>query len=104
MADNLTVGLVQMKCTTNVEETLERAIEKIQEAAARGAQIICLHELFRGEYFCRIEDADLFNLAEPVPGPTTEKLAQVVKANKVALVVSLFYPRAARDYHISCSG
>ena len=59
MADKFTVGLVQMKCATNVEENLERAIEKIQEAAARGAQIICLHELFRGEYFCRIEDADL---------------------------------------------
>ena len=68
MDDKFTIGLVQMKCTTNIEENLERATEKIQEAAARGAQIICMHELFRGEYFCRTEDAELFNLAESVPG------------------------------------
>ena len=61
---------------TNAEENLSRAIEKIREAAARGAQIICMDELFRGEYFCRKEDADLFNLAEPIPGPATEALAQ----------------------------
>src|SRR5207244_10436821 len=66
--------ILQMKSTKNAEENLARAIDKIHEAARRGAQIICLHELFRGEYFCRIEDAELFNLAEPIPGPTTEKL------------------------------
>ena len=103
MADKFIIGLVQMKCTTNVEENLERAVGKIQEAAKRGAQIICLHELFRGEYFCRKEDADLFNLAEPVPGPTTEKLAQVAKEKKVALVVSLFERRAPGVYHNSCA-
>src|SRR2546430_9760216 len=79
MADKFTIGLVQMKCTANAEENLSRAIGKIHEAAARGAQIISLHELFLGEYFCRTEDAELFNLAEPVPGPTTEKLAPVAK-------------------------
>ena len=69
MANKFTVGLVQMRCATNAEENLSRAIDKIREASARGAQIISLHELFRSEYFCRKEDPDLFNLAEPVPGP-----------------------------------
>ena len=79
MADKFTIGLVQMKCTANAEENLARAVDKIREAAKRGAQIISLHELFRSEYFCRTEDAELFNLAEAVPGPTTEKLAQIAK-------------------------
>jgi N-carbamoylputrescine amidase len=103
MADKFTVGLVQMRCTTNKEENLTRAAEKIREAATRGAQIICLHELFAGEYFCRTEDAELFNLAEPVPGPTTERLAAVAKEKKVALVVSIFERRAAGVYHNTCA-
>src|SRR6195256_4530189 len=103
MADKFTIGLVQMKCTKNAEENLTKAIEQIREAAARGAQIISLHELFRGEYFCRTEDAELFNLAEAVPGPTTEKLAQIAKEKRVALVVSLFERRAAGVYHNTCA-
>jgi N-carbamoylputrescine amidase len=99
MADKFTIGLVQMKCTTNAEENLTHAIEKIREAASRGAQIISLHELFHGEYFCRTEDAGLFNMAEAVPGPTSERLAQVAKEKKVALVASLFERRAAGVYH-----
>jgi N-carbamoylputrescine amidase len=101
MANKFTIGLVQMKCTTNAEDNLSRAMEKIREASARGAQIICLHELFHGEYFCRTEDAELFNLAEAVPGPTTDRLAQLAKERKVALVVSLFERRAAGVYHNS---
>src|SRR3977135_3608542 len=73
VADKFTIGLVQMKCTKDAEENLARAIEKIREAAARGAQVNSLHELFHGEYFSCTEDAELFNLAEAVPGPTTEK-------------------------------
>jgi len=83
MSDKFAVGLVQMRCTANKEENLARAAEKIREAAARGAQVICLHELFAGEYFCRTEDPELFNLAEAVPGPTTERLAAVAKEKKV---------------------
>jgi N-carbamoylputrescine amidase len=101
MPSKFTVGLVQMKCTTNRDDNLSRAIQKIRDASGRGAQIICLHELFHGEYFCRTEDPDLFNLAEPVPGPTTEKLAAVAKERKVALVVSLFERRAPGVYHNS---
>ena len=103
MADKFTVGLVQMKCTTNKEENLTRATEKIREATKRGAQVISLHELFAGEYFCRTEDAALFDLAEPVPGPTTERLAKVAKELKVALVVSVFERRAAGVYHNTCA-
>jgi N-carbamoylputrescine amidase len=103
MADKFTVGLVQMKCTTNKEENLTRATEKIREAAKRGAQVISLHELFAGEYFCRTEDAALFDLAEPVPGPTTERLAKVAEELKVALVASVFERRAAGVYHNTCA-
>jgi N-carbamoylputrescine amidase len=103
MADKFTVGIVQMKCTTNKEENLTRATEKIRETAKRGAQVISLHELFAGEYFCRTEDAELFDLAEPVPGPTTERLARVAKELEVALVVSVFERRAAGVYHNTCA-
>jgi N-carbamoylputrescine amidase len=103
MADKFTVGIVQMKCTTNKEENLTRATEKIRETAKRGAQVISLHELFAGEYFCRKEDVELFALAEPVPGPTTERLARVAKKLKVALVVSVFERRTAGVYHNTCA-
>src|SRR6202040_924780 len=103
MIDKFTIGLVQMKCTTDAEENLTHAIEKIREASARGAQIISMHELFRSEYFCRKEDAELFNLAEAVPGPATEALAQIAKEKKVVLVVSLFERRAAGVYHNTCA-
>src|SRR5260370_14664201 len=102
MANKFTVGLLQMRCTRNADENLSRAIEKIREASTRGAQIISLHELFRSEYFCRKEDPDLFNLAEPVPGPATEALAKVAKEKKVVLVVSLFARRAAGVYQNTC--
>src|SRR5271165_5315570 len=97
--DKFSIGLVQMKCTANAEENLTRAIAHIREAARRGAQIISLHELFHGEYFCRTEDAALFDLAEPVPGPTTARLSQVAKELGVALIASLFERRAAGVYH-----
>jgi N-carbamoylputrescine amidase len=103
MADKFTVGIVQMRCTTDKEENLTRAEEKIREAATRGAQIISLHELFAGEYFCRTEDPELFNLAEPVPGPTTERLTKLAREKKVSLVVSLFERRAAGVYHNTCA-
>jgi N-carbamoylputrescine amidase len=103
MADKFAVGLVQMKCTADKDENLARAAEKIREAAKRGAQIISLHELFASEYFCRTEDAQLFDLAEPIPGPTTDRLAKLAKELNVALVVSLFERRAAGVYHNTCA-
>ncbi len=103
MTKKFTIGLLQMRSTANPEENISRAIEKIREASARGAQIICMDELFRGEYFCRTEDADLFNLAEPVPGPATDALAKIAKELKIVLVVSLFERRAAGIYHNTCA-
>jgi len=103
MTGKFAVGVVQMRSTTNKDENLQQAEQRIREAAARGAQIICLHELFAGEYFCRTEDAALFQLAEAVPGPTTERLAAVAKERKVALVVSVFERRAAGVYHNTCA-
>jgi N-carbamoylputrescine amidase len=103
MTKKFAIGLVQMRSTANAKENLSHAIEKIHEAAKRGAQIICMDELFCGEYFCRTEDADLFNLAEPIPGPSTEALAKVAKEKKVVIVASLFERRAAGIYHNTCA-
>ena len=93
------VGLVQMSCSTNPSENLDKAAVKIREAAAHGAQIVCLQELFRSQYFCRIESADLFDLAEPIPGPSTQQLGAVAREAGVVVVASLFERRAAGLYH-----
>jgi N-carbamoylputrescine amidase len=103
MAEKFTVGLIQMRSTAAPAENLARAAAKIREAAARGAQIICLPELFRSPYFCREENADLFQLAEPIPGPTTEALSGVARELKISLVVSVFERRAAGVYYNSAA-
>ena len=103
MANKFTIGLLQMRSTADPRENLSRAIEKIREASERGAQIICADELFLGEYFCRTEDAELFNLAEPIPGPATEALAKIAMERKVVLVASLFERRAPGIYHNTCA-
>ena len=77
------VGLVQMSCSTDPAENLEKAAVKVREAAKAGAQIICLQELFRSQYFCRKEDADLFDLAEPIPGESTAVMAKLAKEHNV---------------------
>ncbi len=93
------VGLVQMACSENPEDNLSRADRKIREAAGRGAQIICLEELFRSQYFCREEDARLFDLAEAIPGPSTERLSATARECGVVVIASLFERRAAGVYH-----
>ena len=93
------IGLVQMSCTTDVDENLRKAVNGIREAAERGAEVICLQELFRSQYFCREENAELFNLAETIPGPSTETLADVAKDLQVSIVASLFEKRAQGLYH-----
>ncbi|MGC1726673.1 MAG: carbon-nitrogen hydrolase [Candidatus Acidiferrales bacterium] len=99
MAEKFTVGLVQMKCSTNVDENLAKALQKIREAAKRGAQIVCLQELFRSQYFCREENAEIFDLAEPIPGASTEALGKLAKQLGVVIIGSLFERRAAGIYH-----
>jgi N-carbamoylputrescine amidase len=103
MSEKFVVGLLQMRSTKSPEENLTRATEKIREAAKRGAQIVCTHELFRGEYFCRTEDPALFDLAEAVPGPAADALGKVARENKVVIVASLFERRAAGIYHNTCA-
>jgi N-carbamoylputrescine amidase len=93
------LGLVQMRCTTDPAANVERAVAGIREAAGRGAKVVCLPELFRTQYFCQREDAALFDLAEPIPGPTSERVATVAKELGVVVVASLFERRAAGVYH-----
>jgi len=93
------VGLVQMSCTANKDENLKKAIEKINEAADKGAQIICLQELFTSLYFCDVEDYDNFKLAEPIPGPSTEVLGKIAKEKEVVIIASLFEKRTHGIYH-----
>jgi N-carbamoylputrescine amidase len=90
-----------MVCSANSQENLERALGKVKEAATNGAQIICLPELFRSQYFCQQEDADLFDLGESVPGSSTEVFSQVAKQHGVSILVSVFERRTAGVYHNS---
>jgi len=99
MAEKFTVGLIQMSCSLDPSENFAKAEARIQEAAKRGAQIICLQELFRSQYFCQEENADLFELAEPVPGPSTEALSKLARSLNVVIIGSLFERRAAGIYH-----
>ncbi len=93
------VGLVQMSATPDPEKNLGHALEMVRRAASRGAEIICLPELFQTQYFCQREDASLFDLAEPIPGPTTAKLSALAKELGIVLVASLFERRAPGVYH-----
>jgi len=96
-----TVGLVQMSMSDKPTENEDKAAEKIAEAARNGAQVVCLPELYRGPYFCQKEDAAFFDLAEPIPGPSTLRFSKVAKDNKVAIVVPIFEKRALGLYHNS---
>jgi N-carbamoylputrescine amidase len=91
--------LVQMACSPDPAENLAKAEWRIREAAGNGAQIICVQELFRSQYFCREERAELFDLAEPVPGPTTDAFARLAGELKIVLIASVFERRTAGVYH-----
>ena len=95
------VGLVQMAMSADPHENLDRAAARVEEAAAKGAQVVCLPELYRTPYFCQREDAALFDLAEPVPGPSSERFAAVARRAGVAVVVPIFERRAPGLYHNS---
>lgn len=99
MAEKFHIGLVQMSATADPDQNLERAIDRLRDVAARGAQIVCLPELFQTQYFCQREDAALFDLAESIPGPTTAKLAEIARQLRIVLIASLFEKRAPGVYH-----
>jgi N-carbamoylputrescine amidase len=95
------VGLVQTTSSPDAHANTEKTVELVREAARRGAQIICLQEMYRSPYFCREENAELFDWAETVPGPSTEALAKVAKEHAVVVIVPIFEKRAAGLYHNS---
>src|ERR1700735_653280 len=96
---NYRVGLVQMSCGPDPDANLEKAADRVREAARAGADVVCLPELFRAQYFCQREDIALFDLAEPIPGPSTERLGAGAREEKVVVVASLFERRTAGIYH-----
>lgn len=93
------VGLVQSTCGADLRQNFSKAVEGVRVAAGRGAQIVCLQELFGSQYFCQVEDHKYFELAEPIPGPSTEALGALAGELGVVLVASLFERRAAGLYH-----
>src|SRR5690348_1750047 len=99
MPESFRIGLVQSNCSADPNENLAKAEWKIREAASRGAQIVCLQELFRSQYFCREENAELFALAEPIPGPSTQTLGKLARELEIVIVASLFERRAPGLYH-----
>ncbi|HVB80475.1 MAG TPA: carbon-nitrogen hydrolase [Candidatus Binataceae bacterium] len=98
-SEPLRIALVQMSCEAEPQRNLEKALARIEEAAARGAKVICLQELFRSRYFCQSEEARNFDLAEPIPGPSTEALSAAAAARKIVVIGSLFERRAEGIYH-----
>ncbi len=101
LENNLTIALVQMSCGAVPHENLVSALANIQEASRQGARIVCLPELFRSQYFCQKEDPALFDLAESVPGPSTEALGKIASKHNVVIIVPIFERRTAGIYHNS---
>jgi N-carbamoylputrescine amidase len=97
--EKFSIGLIQSTCAENTVANLDRTCEKIREAARLGAQIVCTEELFRSQYFCREEDARLFDLAETIPGPSTQRLQPLAAELGIVIVASLFEKRATGLYH-----
>jgi len=93
------VGIIQMSCVKDKSANLQKATEKIREAVSKGAQIVCLQELFTSLYFCDVEDYDNFQLAESIPGPSTETLQAIARENEIVIIASLFEKRTQGIYH-----
>ena len=98
-ANPLRVALIQMACAPSTEENIDHAVDLVRQAARAGAELVCLPELFGAQYFCQREDHRLFALAEPIPGPSTARLAAIVREEKITLIASLFERRAPGLYH-----
>jgi N-carbamoylputrescine amidase len=96
---NRKIALVQMSCAADTAGNLDKAADLVRQAARAGANVVCLPELFRAQYFCQREEHALFDLAESIPGPSTERLATVAREEKVVVIASLFERRAPGLYH-----
>jgi N-carbamoylputrescine amidase len=93
------VGVTQMACSPDPAENLRNQARLVEQAAKQGAQIVCTQELFRSQYFCQLEDHRFFQVAESIPGPSTDALGKVAKKHKIVIIASLFEKRAAGLYH-----
>ncbi len=102
-ASKFTVGLVQMRASGDAEDNLARAVSLVEQATGLGSQVVCLPELFRSQYFCQREDAALFDLSEPLPGPSTEAIGRVARDKKVTVIAPIFERRTAGLYHNSAA-
>ncbi len=98
-----TIGIIQDHATDDVAANVDRAVELVREAARRGAQIICLKELFNSTYFCKSQQCDRFDLAEPIPGPTTDRMQKLAKELEVVIIVPIFERQAAGVYRNSAA-
>src|SRR5208337_4141298 len=92
---NYRIGLIQMSCSPDPDANLDKAADRVREAAREGANVICLPELFRAQYFCQREDTALFDLAEPIPGPSTQALGKIAREKQVVVIAPVFERRAA---------
>lgn len=97
--DRVNVALVQMSCSADPKENLDKVVDRIDEAARMGARIVSTQELFRSRYFCQSENHDNFQLAEPIPGPSTEALSKLAADRGIVIIGSLFEKRAPGLYH-----
>ena len=102
-AGKFAVALVQMAMGTDPRENLEKGVDRIREAARRGARVACLPELFRTRYFCQTEETDFFDLAEPLPGPTTDALAKAARDSGIVVIAPVFERRAPGVFHNSAA-
>src|SRR5580693_7253800 len=93
------IALIQMSCVPDTQANLAHAADLVREAARAGANVVCLPELFGAQYFCQREEHALFDIAEPIPGPSTERLSAVAREEKIVVIASLFERRAAGLYH-----
>ena len=99
MSKTTRVALVQMSCSPDTQANLDKAVSRVREAGLAGAKLVCLPELFRAQYFCQREDHALFSIAEPIPGPSTAALSEVVREHELVVIASLFERRAPGLYH-----
>lgn len=103
MASKVKIGLIQMASLKDPSANFKKAMERIRQVADKGAQIICLPELFRTEYFCQSEDAKNFELAETIPGPTTEAFSKLAREKSVVIILPIFEKRIEGIYHNSAA-
>jgi N-carbamoylputrescine amidase len=97
--NTIKAGMVQMACTPDKAPNIRKSVEEIKKCALAGAELVVLQELHTSLYFCQTEDTEMFDLAEPIPGPSTEIFSKIAKENRIVLVTSLFEKRAAGLYH-----